>query len=279
MEKIKILDKRTASVLGVFLICIIASLVFEKVFVVKGVDVANIRWSYNKLTGTLRFETTRKSNGKMYDYGSGCDEYNQDAPWWKYKETCKHVAFGTGITHIGWSTCENFGKLTSVSFSEDLQEIGYSAFSRCRLLETLRCPRKLRLIGVASFDESGLVNVELNEGLKEIDAWAFNETEIEEILIPQSVEKIEKGAFGNCEYLKKITLPKGINYLGTGVFYESYGIEKIRIESKKITEVEKDAFKEINPEVVVEVPKEKYDEYKEMLYTHGIPETAKVVAY
>ncbi|SFQ29454.1 hypothetical protein SAMN02910358_01443 [Lachnospiraceae bacterium XBB1006] len=53
----------------------------------------------------------------------------------------------------------------------------------------------------------------------------------------------------------------------------------VRLEAKEIEEVSKTALKKINSEVVVEVPKEKYDEYKEMLYSHGLPETAKVVAY
>ncbi|SFQ50452.1 Leucine rich repeat-containing protein [Lachnospiraceae bacterium XBB1006] len=280
MEKIKLADKRTAIVLGAFLICVIAGVVFEKVFVVSGVDAANIRWSYNTLTRTLRFETTEKSERKMQNYDAcGDDEYSSGAPWWKYKNKCRHVAFGDGIVRVGELTCSGFEKLESVSFSDDVQEIAFEAFSMCKNLDSVHCSNGIKKICVDAFEESGLKSVKLNEGLKAIERGAFYSTEIKEVIFPNSVEELGEGAFMRCDYLEKVRISKGIKTIGEKVFFESYALKKVKIESKNIIEVSDAAFEEMNPEVVVEVPKEKYDEYKEMLYTHGLPETAKVVAY
>ncbi len=89
----------------------------------------------------------------------------------------------------------------------DVEHIGKSAFSGCRALA----------------DENGLVIVQntvysycgytedritIPEGIVAIDNVAFFERDIHSVLIPSSVESIGTLAFGRCEFLKQIVLPK-----------------------------------------------------------------------
>jgi len=51
-----------------------------------------------------------------------------------------------------------------------------------------------------------------------IGGGAFNENEAVEIVLPNSVERIEDNAFENCKALQKINLPDSIRYLGNSIF-------------------------------------------------------------
>ena len=51
------------------------------------------------------------------------------------------------------------------------------------------------------------------------DSCLLNNKNIKEVIIPNSVIRIEDRAFDNCTGLKKITLSKNIKYIGKNAFY------------------------------------------------------------
>lgn len=53
----------------------------------------------------------------------------------------------------------------------------------------------------------------------EIGRYAFAYVNVEELIIPDSVETISEGAFYNCKSLKKVTLGSGIKSIGNKAFY------------------------------------------------------------
>ena len=68
------------------------------------------------------------------------------------------------------------------------------------------------------------------EGVKEIGDGAFKETSIEEITMPNTVDKIGGIAFADCKNLKRVTLNEGLKEIGDGAFSET-SIESITTPS------------------------------------------------
>ena len=86
------------------------------------------------------------------------------------------------------------------------------------------------VIGDCAFGSSkNLTAVTLPEGLKRIDAYAFSESAITQVVIPSSVTKIGKLAFAKCASLKNITIPASVTDFDSA-FYMS-GLESVTLAS------------------------------------------------
>lgn len=84
------------------------------------------------------------------------------------------------------------------------------------------------IIGDCAFGNSkNITSVVLPDGLRRIDAYAFNESSVAQISIPSTVTKISKQAFGKCAALKSITIPASVTDFDSA-FYMS-GIESVTI--------------------------------------------------
>jgi hypothetical protein len=68
--------------------------------------------------------------------------------------------------------------------------------------------------------------VELNEGLKRIENFAFACCALEYIQIPSSVQDLEVHAFNECQNLLRVEFCKQIEALVTEVFCGIGGIKK-----------------------------------------------------
>ena len=80
----------------------------------------------------------------------------------------------------------------------------------------------------------------LPEGLEYIDAEVFYNTGISEIAVPESVRKIEYGAFASNKHLVKVRLPKNLRRINTQLFYESPIAEIVWPEHAEL--IDEDAF-------------------------------------
>ena len=73
-----------------------------------------------------------------------------------------------------------------------------------------------------------------SKGVQEICDYAFFKSDIESIIIPDSVKKIGYGAFGECRSLTSIEIGKNVQVLGDSVFYLCTKLEKISLPKSLI---------------------------------------------
>ena len=96
------------------------------------------------------------------------------------------------VVHVQRGICEDCEDLTTLKISDNLEELGemagWETFYGCTSLTDVTLGSKLRVIGNASFAE----------------------TNISSIHIPDSVEQINFGAFGDIRSLKSVTGCKGL---------------------------------------------------------------------
>ena len=96
-------------------------------------------------------------------------------------------------------------------------------------------------IGNYSFINTNIKSCELPNTLLVIGMFAFYDSYLEEVDIPDSVRVIDADCFGNCKKLKRITLPVNLEYIGKRAF-EYTAIEQIRLPPR-FNKIEYDWFK------------------------------------
>lgn len=117
--------------------------------------------------------------------------------------------------------------LNHVDFGHGIKEIGYGpvyndTFYRCKNLRFVSIPAQVKRIGSSVFANSGLKNVELNEGLEEIEISAFKGCPLSSISLPSSLKFIDDQI---CNSLTKITLksiPRNFIYKFVNIPNESW---------------------------------------------------------
>lgn len=105
------------------------------------------------------------------------------------------------------------------------------AFECAVSLRSITVPSTLRSIGYAAFQDTySLREVKLNEGLEEIDTWAFAswgvESSLEKINIPSTVRSLQGTTFASCYKLKDFTIHPNNPYYtfdGKAVYTKDYG--------------------------------------------------------
>ncbi len=86
-----------------------------------------------------------------------------------------------------------------------------------------------------------LEEVTIPDTVEEIGSCAFKNTALSEVVIPESVSKIDFSAFEDCIYLEKINIPEKVTSIGKSTFSDCYSLENIELHDK-ITEIGDYAF-------------------------------------
>lgn len=128
------------------------------------------------------------------------------------------VSLPSSLTAIGPYGFYMCSKLGSVNLPSGLKTIGSLAFADCPMLTEVTLPTGLTSYEGA-FDNSGLVNVVISDGVSVIDAKAFqNCSSLTGVSIPSTVTEIRFGAFSGCSALHALEIPESVKTLGNGIF-------------------------------------------------------------
>ena len=140
------------------------------------------------------------------------------------------VSIPNGTEHIGNTACRWF-KMREVAFPLGLKTIGDEAFSRCAELKKVAFPITLKSIGEEAFYHcSALKEVVLSQGINSIGRAAFEETAVESIVIPSTVESFPC-CFKNCRSLKKAIIEDGVEQIDASAFAGCTALEEVVLPS------------------------------------------------
>lgn len=220
-----------------------------------------------------------------------------------------HAAFeATGLTKfempnsvksLGDWVFTSCGELQYLSLSSSLTNIPYNAFSRCPRLETVVIPPSVASIASYAFSEdTSLKNVIISD----VAAWcniifdnwdsnpvyfshriSLGENEIENLVVPATVQRVRKYAFYYCESLKTVdvsegttfiedyafsscrnleivTLPRSISGLGAYAFNASYGLTEMHCRHETPFDISSNAI--YTTKATLFVPKNCTEAYK-----------------
>lgn len=141
----------------------------------------------------------------------------------------KRVTLSKGLVNIGEDAFRDCVSLTDIDLPDSLSAVGSRAFYGCSALKKIYIPA-----GVFDgntfemFMNSGIESVTFGRRVRSIDELAFSGTPLREITLPDSVNKIGKGAFYGCAELTSVTLGNRLVMIGDLAFADS-GITEIVI--------------------------------------------------
>ena len=136
-------------------------------------------------------------------------------------------------------------KLTKVSLSDSVTEMGSGAFSMNDITE-LKLSKGLKVIPNGAFSMNiNLSQIELPDGITEIQEMAFAGARLTSLEIPTSVEKIGRKAF-HLHHIEELVIPGNVKEIGESAFegtYKAQTLKKLTLE-EGILSIGKYAFKE-----------------------------------
>ena len=125
------------------------------------------------------------------------------------------------ITHIADGAFYNCDRINHVIIPNSVTHIGNEVFSNCNGLKSVSMSENLQVIGEQAFFASGLSEITLPVGLKEIHSSAFLHCEnLNNITIPNTVVHIGEKAFALCPKLTSIIIPESVVSVEAEVFKE-----------------------------------------------------------
>ena len=160
-----------------------------------------------------------------------------------------------GITKISDYMFQGCEELTKVVLPNTITYIGSNAFDDCEKLTDINIPNNLQFVGYKAFDNSGILLDENNwtnealylggglirvksdvKGVYEVKgdvnfvaSTAFNECEVEEVILPNGITYVSGYTFLECMNLKKVVIPESVTKIDGYAFYNCKNLEEVNI--------------------------------------------------
>ena len=151
---------------------------------------------------------------------------------------------GSQLESIGFQA---FGEcpLKAIRVPASVKTIDGQAFEKCGNLSIVSFPEDSQLESIVkyAFMESSLPRITIPANMKKIDSFAFSEAgSLRTVIFAEGtqLEQIEDNAFRECTSLSNITLPEGLQYIGSNAFVGT-AISEITIPSS-VNRIEDCAF-------------------------------------
>ena len=176
-------------------------------------------------------------DGKIVGYGG--DSANVVIP---------DVWNGNPVTEIDSDTFRDNTTVESITIGENVNIIEDYAFEGCTNLTTINFPEEDPLIiGDHVFDGcTSLTEIEIPENTIEIGEYAFTNSGLQTITLPESIDEIEIGTFEGCSDLVTVVLPEQLTVIKSHAFYSCTSLLNISLEHVKV--IEENAFFNIGME-------------------------------
>ena len=69
-----------------------------------------------------------------------------------------------------------------------------------------------------TFDSSELEAITISSNITRLSSFAFRNTKLEEVIIPDTVQEVDTHLFENCRQLRKVRLPNHMDEIPFGFF-------------------------------------------------------------
>lgn len=149
----------------------------------------------------------------------------------------KTINIHDGIKNTLERSASELKNVTKIVIPEGLETIDHNTFTYSRRLEEVILPDSLKVINSGAFNScEALLKINLPEGLKEISTTEWwigvfaNCSSLEEVVLPDSLEKLGPYTFNDCANLKRVVIPAGLIDYGVKQFVNCPSLEEIIVK-------------------------------------------------
>lgn len=187
--------------------------------------------SFSCTDGVL-FSNTRKilicypsaKSGATYDIPKSVETVAKQAFY--YAKNLTEVNLGENVKELEWNAFRYCRNLSTINFNNKLETIGDNCFWDCRLLKSVSIPASVISLGNYCFRECTsltTVVIEENPSIEKlgVNLFAGNKAALTTFTIPTNCTKlktISNSAFINQTKLNKIYIPASVEYIGAHAF-------------------------------------------------------------
>lgn len=166
-------------------------------------------------------------------------------------EQIEEVIITDGIASIGNSAFEDCRLLHQIVMPISIREIGNRTFAGCTGLKSISFPVQIESIGNEAFKGSGLRTVDIPKSLCFMGDGVFADCiDMDNVVIPDNIDRITKGMFENCTSLKKIQLSDSVTTIDDRAFFGCTELAFIIIPDS-VKHIGVDAFTGTNKQFII----------------------------
>ena len=133
-------------------------------------------------------------------------------------------------------------ELEKVTIADGVKIIDWQAFMWCRKLSEIQLSDSMQIIGSAAFYKCEALNyIHIPYGVEKIFDYAFSESGLVEINLPDTIIKIEKACFLLCYNLKSIVLPANLKTIEKSLFLDCDKLELVKLP-QQLERIKESAF-------------------------------------
>lgn len=153
-----------------------------------------------QILGKASFYNTRMEEVNLPE---GLETIGESAFWGSGE--LKRIVIPESVVNIGAGAFAQNDSLYSLKLPQGITEIPDLFLAYSNKIDTIIIPDNVVNIGIHAFQlDHGLSYIRLPKYLKSLGWYAFEATLIEEIILPETLEFIGRGAFFSLEFLKKV---------------------------------------------------------------------------
>lgn len=176
------------------------------------------------------FDSYLANNNYILKLPDGCVKILKSAFF--QQTNIKKIIMPDSITEVEQSVFNGCTSLNEVKLSQNLREIGHYMFSWCTSLEKIELPNSVEKLWAESFGGcSSLKYINLHENIKYLGEGCLEGTAISDIVIPESVTRINLYAFRNCLNLEKVEIKSNITSLPVHCFRSCSSLKEVKLPS------------------------------------------------
>ncbi len=132
--------------------------------------------------------------------------------------------------------------------------IGEEAFRSCQALTAITLPNSIRSIEEFAFTDTGLRTISIPNLVTSIKKGTFGDCfNLQTVTFPNSLMSIESYAFSNCTNLETIDLPNSLESIAYGAFSECKELSSVNF-GNSLTSIGENAFIECKALVSIDLP-------------------------
>ena len=150
-----------------------------------------------------------------------------------FQATALHsVTLPGTVQRVGYFAFTICDSLYSVTLNEGLQVIDVGGFMCNPILTTINFPSTLTAINAFAFQDDSLLasDIVLPEGLTTLEDVTFDGcSNIQNVYIPGTVDRIGADAFSRCRSLQSVTLGAGVSVIGDAAFSRCRSLQSVTL--------------------------------------------------